>query len=112
MTAIKKINTKANQIWIDEDGLLLVKTTDGAELDVDEVKACYEAYESLGIGPHNKVFQLMYVNDGAMTMEARTYAAEHIDNYLIASAIISNSLAVRLVVNFLNKFRIQLFCIL
>lgn len=104
MVAISKIKTKMNEIWIDEDGFLILKPFPGAELDLEEVKCCFEAYESLGIGSHHKVLQIIDARDGSMTHEARAYAAEVGMNYFIAAAIISDSLAVRMVVNFFNTF--------
>ena len=104
MVTIKKIRTKANEIWIDEEGFLILKAMEGIEMDLDEVKVCFEAYEQLGIGPHNKVLELIDARDGSLTSEARNYAAEHGMNYFIAAAIVSDSLAVRMVVNFFNTF--------
>jgi hypothetical protein len=108
MVEIKKIKTKLNEIWIDDEGILILKPSEGVELDLDEVKACFEAYRSLGVGPHNKVLELIDARDGSMNTEARTYAAEHGKNYFIAAAIVSDSLAVRLVVNFFNSFYTQI----
>jgi hypothetical protein len=76
METIKKINTTYNEIWIDDDGFLILKPLPDVELDLEEVKACFEAYISLGIGPNNKVLQLIDARDGSMTMEARSYAAK------------------------------------
>ena len=101
---IGKIKTKMNEIWIDEEGFLMLKPIPGLEMDLNEVKACFEAYKTLGFGPHNKVLELIDARDGSMTSEARTYAAEHGKDYFIAAAIISDSLAVRMVVNFFNTF--------
>ncbi|MES2764029.1 MAG: STAS/SEC14 domain-containing protein [Bacteroidota bacterium] len=102
------IRTKVNDIWIDDEGFLILKPKEGVELDLDEVKACFEAYRTLGIGPHNKVLELIDARDGSMNSEARTYAAEHGKDYFIAAAIVSDSLAVRLVVNFFNTFYKQI----
>ncbi len=104
MEAINKIKTKMNEIWIDDEGILILKPQVGAELDLDEVKACFEAYRSLGVGPDNKVLEIIDARDGSMTSDARTYAAEVGGDYFIAAAIISDSLAVRLIVNFFNNF--------
>lgn len=108
MEAVRRIETKLNQIWIDDEGFLILKPQEGAELDLDEVKACFRAYDQLGIGPHNKVLEIIDARDGSMTTEGRAYAAENGKNYFIAAAIISDSLAVRLVVNFFNTFHKQL----
>lgn len=104
MVAVSKIKTQFNEIWIDEEGFLILKPFPGVELDLDEVKACFRAYDELGIGPHNKVLEIIDARDGSMTHDARAYAAEVGMNYFIAAAIISDSLAVRLVVNFFNTF--------
>lgn len=106
MQATKKINTRNNEIWIDEEGLLRLKlTSKEVEMELDEVKECFEAYKTLGCGPHNKVLQLIdFSGEGSMTHEARTYVAETGKHFFIASAIVNNSLAVRLIVNFFNTF--------
>lgn len=104
MTATQKIKTKMNEIWVDDEGFLILKPLTGVEMDIEEIKTCFEAYKTLGFGPHNKVLELIDARDGAMTSEARNYAAEHGKDYFIAAAIISDSLAVRMVVNFFNTF--------
>ncbi len=108
MTATQKVKTAYNEIWIDDEGFLILKPVPGIELDLEEVKACFEAYKSFGIGPNNKVLELIDARDGSMTSDARNYAAEHGKDYFIASAIISDSLAVRMVVNFFNTFYKQI----
>jgi hypothetical protein len=104
MVAVSKIKTKLNEIWIDHEGFLVLKPLAGAELDLEEVEACFKAYDKLGIGPRNKVLEIIDAGDSSMTPEARSYAAGIGMNYFIAVAIISNSLAVRIVVNFFNTF--------
>jgi hypothetical protein len=108
MVTVGRIRTKMNEIWIDDEGFLVLRPDEGAELDLEEVTSCFEAYKKLGIGPHNKLLQLINAPDGAMTGEGRTFAAKNGVDYFIASAIISDSLAVRLVVNFFNTFYTQL----
>jgi hypothetical protein len=107
MTATQKLKTNYNEIWIDDEGFLMLKPTPGVELDLEEVKAYFEAYKSLGIGPDNKVLEIIDARDGSMSSEARTFAAENGKDFFIASAIISDSLAVRMVVNFFNTFYSQ-----
>lgn len=105
MAAAYKIKTANNEIWVDEEGFLVLKLIDGCELDLEEVTACFDAYKKLGFGPSNKVLQLIDIREGgSMTHEARNYAAEHGKYYFIASAVISKSLAVRMIVNFFNAF--------
>lgn len=108
MIAVGKIRTKMSEIWLDEEGVLVLKPDEGVELDLEEVEACFAAYKTLGIGPQNKVLELIDARDGSMTGEARAFAAKNGVDYFIAAAIISDSLAVRLVVNFFNSFYSQL----
>ncbi|MBA2610985.1 MAG: STAS/SEC14 domain-containing protein [Bacteroidetes bacterium] len=105
MTAAHKIKTTYNEIWVDEEGFLVLKLLECGEIGLQEVKACFEAYQKLGFGPSNKVLQLIDIReDGSMAHDARTYAAEHGKHFFIASAVISKSLAVRMIVNFFNAF--------
>jgi hypothetical protein len=103
-----RINTKWNEILLDDEGILILKPSHGAEMDLEEVKACFEAYKALGIGPNNKVLEIIDVQDSTMTDDARVFAAENGSDYFIAAAIISNSLAIRIMVNFFNVFYKQL----
>ncbi len=99
------IETKTSEIWIDDRGILNVKVMEGAELTYEEVKICFESYSELGCGEHNKMLQLMDANANcSMTKEAREYVAKQGDHFFIASAVITNNLAVRLIANFINKF--------
>jgi hypothetical protein len=104
MLQAEKIRTKKNVIWIDEEGILRVAPNEGAELDLEEAMACFDVYRQLGCR-ENKVLQLMDGRGGlSATPEARDYAAEHGKEYFIASAIVSSSLPVRIIVNFFNAF--------
>lgn len=100
--AKQKIKTRYNEIWQDDEGFLWVRATEVTEIDLEEVKACFEAYAEMGID-QEKVLQVMDVrNSITVTREARDYAARHGHRFFIASAVISNSLSVRLIVNFFN----------
>lgn len=105
MTETKHIHrTKNHEIWVDEEGILWVQAMDAIEVELDEVKACFAIYEKLGCRK-KKVLQLMDVRKGVtMTKEARDYGALHGKDYFIASAIVSNSLAVRMLVNISKVF--------
>ena len=93
-----------SEIWIDHLGVLWVKPEDSAEIDLEEARACFAVYRSLGC-KENKILQLL---DGrkhfTLTDEARSYAALQGKEFFIASAIISNNLAMRIAVNFFNRF--------
>lgn len=109
MGALNIVKTKMSEIWIDDEGILVLKPFEDVELDLDTVVECFETYKAMGIGPHHKVLQLIdATGHGSMTSEGRTYAAEVGMNFFIASAIVSDSLAIRLIVNFFNSFHKQL----
>lgn len=100
----KKIFTKCNEIWLNEEGILIVKAIQGADIDEEEAIACFEIYRQLGCY-ENKVLQLLDARaDMSITREARNYAAEHGKDFFIASAIVTDSFTVRLIVNFFNSF--------
>lgn len=100
-----KIRTQQNEIWLDERGILRVLAFDGADIDIEETIACFNAYKQLGCTKTNKLLQLIDGRDNmSITHEARNYAALHGKDFFIASAIVNNSLAVRLIVNFFNRF--------
>ncbi|MDQ3049073.1 MAG: hypothetical protein M3R27_16115 [Bacteroidota bacterium] len=99
------IKTKNATIILEDSGLLRVQPVAEAEIDLEEVMACFEVYRKMGIGPHNKVLQLMEPGgDLNMNKEAREYVAVHGKDFFRAAAVISNSLAVRLIVNFFVIF--------
>jgi hypothetical protein len=99
-----KILTGKSEIWIDEEGILRLSPVDGVEIDLEEVKTCFEHYDRLGF-KEKKALQLI---DGRVsitfTSEARDYTAKHAREFFIASAVISSSLPVRLLINFFKSF--------
>ncbi len=100
----EKILTGKSEIWIDEEGILRLCPVDGSEIDLEEVKACFAHYRALGL-KKKKALQLIDARiDVSFTQEARDYAAKHAREYFIASAVISSSLPVRLLINFFNAF--------
>ena len=101
---IEKITTENTEIWFDEEGILWLKPIENADIDLEEVLACFDIYRKLGCDK-KKVLQLIDARDNiSMSHEGRQYASEHGKHFFIASAVISNSLAVRLIVNFFNSF--------
>lgn len=101
------VYTRYNEISLGPGGILYVRVTEACEIDLDEVKACFEAYEQLGLHEH-KAVQMLDVRLGVtMTKEARDYASAEGKKYLLATAVLSRSLSVRLIVNFINRFYAQ-----
>ena len=100
----KIYKTKVSDIRIDEEGILWVTSMRLCEIDLEEAMACFEIYKKLGCD-QKKVLQLMdFRNNVTITKEARDYVSIHGKNYFIASALVSDSLAARIMVNFFNKF--------
>jgi hypothetical protein len=101
----KNISDKESEVWVDEEGFLNLKLSDTHEADLDEVKRCFGVYTQLGFGPNNKALQIIYSPEHLpVNHEARQYASEEGRNFFIASAVISSSLPVKLMVNFFIKF--------
>ncbi len=104
-TKIQPLKTKHSEIWLDEEGILRVDIQENAELEAEEVKNCFDAYTQMGINKNNKVLQLMTTGENVtIDKEGRDYAAINGKDFFIASAIVSTSLATRLIVNFFNIF--------
>jgi hypothetical protein len=99
------LRTKYSDVFIDDEGFLCLYPDKDADMDLDEVKVCYGTYQKIGINRDNKVLQIINVKGNvSMSREARDYAAIHGSEFFIASAVISDSLSVRLIVNFFNLF--------
>lgn len=104
-TKVESIRTKHCEIWLDEDGILWLKPDADTEMDLEEVKACFETYKKIGVNRKNKVLQIIDARvDISMNREGRDYAAAFGDEFFIASAVISSSLSIRLLINFFNMF--------
>lgn len=102
---MQSFKTKFTEIWIDQEGILWLVPDPEVELDGEEVRACFDLYRNMGIGKNNKVLQIIDARiNVSMNKDGRDYAAEHGNEFFIASAIISSSLSVRLIVNFFNMF--------
>lgn len=104
-TKTRRFNTKYSEIFFDDAGILWLKPINGADMDLEEVTACFDTYRKMGINKDNKVLQIIDAQVSvSMNREGREYAAKHGYDFFIASAVISNNLAVRLIVNFFNIF--------
>jgi hypothetical protein len=99
------LRTANNEIWKDDAGIVHIRSIEpGYVMELEETRECFEIYRQMECDKV-KCLQLMDIrNSISMSKEGRDYAAMHGKNFFIASAIVSNSLAVRLLVNFYNKF--------
>lgn len=96
--------TKNHEIWIDDEEILWIQAMDAVEVELEEVQACFDIYAKMGCR-ENKMLQLMDVRKGVtVTKEARDYSAQRGKDYFLACAVVSDSLAVRMLVNFSKLF--------
>jgi hypothetical protein len=101
----EKYRTKRSEIFIDDEGFLWLVPDHDTELDHSDVEECFDVYRKMGIDKNNKVLQIIDISvNASMTKEGRDYAALHGINFFKASAIVSKSLTVRLLINFFNLF--------
>ena len=100
----EKRATKKTEIWFDEEGVLWLKPIKEANVDLKEIMTCFKIYREMGCDK-KKVLQVIDARATvSITHEAREYTSKHGNDFFIASAVISNSLAIRLIVNFFNSF--------
>lgn len=105
MVCTQKITINNTEIWLDEEGFLILTLSEETEADLAHVKECFQAYKTLGCGPNNKVAQLIHTRGELLVSpEAKKYAADNGMNYFTASAVIGSTLPVRLLVNFFISF--------
>lgn len=98
------VKTSVADVWINDDGILYVKIFEGAEISDDDARELFDAYEKL-VCRKNKVLQILDARvDCTITPEGRQVSLKYSKDFLIASAVISSSLAIKLIVNFFNNF--------
>jgi hypothetical protein len=101
----KKIISDKEEIWLDENTILRIKVVDGSDFDERDMLRQFGAYRRL-MGSKLLLRPILVEAPGDFNMlkEARDLAARTSKDYFNACAIISGSLATRIVVNFLNSF--------
>jgi hypothetical protein len=98
------IKTAHTEIFLDNEGILRVKAVKEGEMDLVEVRECFEAYKKIGCF-EKKALQLVdFTVSVLVTKEAREFIDKMADKYFIASAILTESLPVRIIINFSMKF--------
>ena len=109
MSATEKIDTKSATIWIDGEGILHMKLKPQAEVDLKEVESHFKIYEELGL-KKNKALQL-FEGGSFFTFdsEAMKFVSKNGSDYFIATAIVNNSLAIRILFGFFKRFFHQAF---
>ena len=100
----KKITTNTADIWMDDEGIVHLRMKKGAKVDLREIEAHYNIYRKLGCQKHKTLHLFEGGYFFTFDNEAMRYAGKHSRNLFLASAIVNNSLAVRLLVDFFNLF--------
>ena len=104
MGATEKIETKTAKIWIDDEGIVRFKIKEGAAVDLQEVEEHFNVYRKL-VSKKNKALHLFESGEFfRFDIDAMKYVAKHAKDFFIASAIVHNSLAIRILYNFVHKF--------
>ncbi len=101
----KKVRTKINEKWVDENGILWIKVIEGAHIDLPSLIDDNAVNAPLTGG--KKALALYDArNYYTITNEATDYLRSGILNKSrIATAIVTSSLGTRLLVNFLGKIK-------
>lgn len=104
MNINKKIETKTAEIWIDDDEIVHLKIKEGAKIDLQQVQKHFNIYKKLGC-QKNKTLHL-FEGGAFFTFEkaAMQYVYKHVKHFFLASAIVNNSLAVRINIDLFNSF--------
>ena len=100
-----EIKTKINTKWVDEHGILWMKVLDGAHIDLPSLLDDYE--RGLELIENREVYAIYDATPFfTITAEARDYLNSGVLNKnRKATAVITSNLAVRLLVNFMNRFK-------
>lgn len=104
MVETKMVKTKINEKYVDQEGILRIKVIDGVHIDLEALKE--DASVNMELTGNQKALAL-YDSRAFFTMdkEARDYLKSGIlDPTRIATAVLTNNLAVRILVNFIITF--------
>lgn len=102
-TIIKSVSTKIADNLLRDDGIVVVRLREGAEVDVDGLKENFGVTFQMTEGRKSPVLidsRTLFTT----TLEARTYSAAHAKNFRVAQAILIDSLAMRIMANFYVNF--------
>lgn len=104
LTAKKVFSGKTAEMHLDDDGIVRIKVHENAEIDVEDIKHDFKLLKELA--QNKPVLKLVDSRTiCTITPEGRAFAASlEIPENTIARAIIINSLAARITVNFFINF--------
>ena len=105
MKITMRIETKINEKWVDQEGILWMRVLEGAHIDLETLLEDHRLGQELI--KHQPVYAIYDASRFfTITPEARDYlnSGVLIQNRK-ATAVVTNNLAVRLLVNFMNTFK-------
>lgn len=98
------VKTKATEIWLDHDSVVCVRILENAEMDEDAFKECFAVYRQLLL-PGQQALQLIDARAICnITLEGKEYSALNSSELFSATAVITDNLSVKLLINFFNKY--------
>ncbi len=102
---MKRIKTEINEKWIDQDGILSMQVLEGPHIDLETRLKDHRLGQELI--EHQPVYAIYDASRFfTITPEARDYLNSGVLNQnRKATAVVTNNLAVRLIVNFMNTFK-------
>jgi len=96
------METPETEIWLENKQILWVRIREGAELNEEAMAACFAVYKQLC--GKKKLIQIIDSRATcSMTTEGKKYSAVHSPDFFTATALITEHLSVRMLVNFYNK---------
>jgi hypothetical protein len=99
---IRVIRTDVAEIWLENNNILWSRILEGTELNLEAMQTCFSVYRQLC--GDRKVLQVIdSMAICTMTTEGKEYSARHSPDLFIATALITDQLSIRLLVNFYNK---------
>src|SRR5579863_3293583 len=104
---ISKLSTETSDIWIEDDGIARLCILPNAMIELNNAEEIVAAYLEI-LKKSNKVhLPLFWDGRGlkSISHEARNrFSSENAAKYILANAILVNSLPTRLIANFFIKF--------
>jgi len=102
---MKRVKTKINEKWVDENGILWIRVIDGASINLENLIEDASVNDSLTDG--KKALALYDArNFFTITPEASNYVKSGIlDKSRIATAVVTDKLAARLIVNIITMLK-------
>lgn len=105
VTLSKKIVSEKDEIWLDEGNMAHIRVFEGFDFDEKDLARQFRTYGQLGLNENNRRPVLVDATLGfTINKEARDLVGKESGAYFSACAVVSDSLATRMIVNFFNSF--------